>query len=187
MEGSTFWSYSVSKVARLPRSLSPRTTGRYSRKVISWSSAPTSFLASWGGGIAVLWIFKKMLTSKMNSSLACADKSLVLVSRSHSPLRLSTILLCSWRKRVCMEVRPGCTTALVSPLVRSFGVGFGFRLLLVFCGLPKPHWPLLGKDSWFLLSFWVFKRAPGMVVVLPCSPATLTLSLRPMDVSSSDP
>ena len=147
-----------------------------------------SVWGGWGVFTSPLTTIKKGLqTWKMNSSLECADKSFVLAWESQSCLRASTILLCSWRKRVWMDVRPGCTTALPSPPVRSSGVGLGWvSLLSTFCGLPNPHWLLLGKASWSP-SFWVFNLAAGMLEVLPFRPATVTMSLRPMDVSSSEP
>ena len=88
----------------------------------------------------------KVLTSKMKSAFARGDKFfkvLVLVSQSFATA--STILLCSCRKSVCMEVSAGCTTDLVSPLVRSAPVGFGFGFSAVGCGLANRHWLRLGR------------------------------------------
>ena len=82
---------------------------------------------------------KKLLTSKMKSAFVRGDKFLVTVLVSQNFVTASTILLCSWRKSVCMEVSVGCTTALVSPLVRSAPVGFGFRFSGVGCGLANRH------------------------------------------------
>ena len=136
-----------------------------------------------------LTTFPKLPTSKMKSSLVCGDNLLVSVWAFQRGRRASTILLCSCRKSVCMDVRVGWTIALESPLVRSSGVGLGFGTLVLSCGLPKPHCPRLGKASLPLPSplFWVFSRAPGTVEVLPFRPGTWKCSLSPLDVSASEP
>ena len=117
----------------------------------------------------------------MKSAFAQGDKFLVSVLVSQSFVTSSTILLCSCTKSVCMEVSAGCSTALVSPLVRSLGVGFGFGFSGVGCGLANRHCFRLGRALRpFVL--WVLNPAPGKI-----SPPKVSSTLRPLATSSVDP
>ena len=74
-------------------------------------------------------------TSNIKFSFTLGGKCLILLFELTRVVRASTILLCSLRKSVCIEVRVGWMTARTSPLVRSSPVGkeWGDG------GMSKPH------------------------------------------------
>ena len=75
------------------------------------------------------------------------------------------ILLCSLRKRVCIEVRVGWTTALTSPAVNSIAGG----------GWGKGHWDLEGR----------FSAVKDVSLLILRRPSVNALS--PLEVSWSEP